>query len=92
MVEAKSTVDTRLGKRDVPTPDGKRAAMQGTGEYFMDILAHMRSRGRDFPSERVLAREIKTALAQGKVDYILVKGKVDGGQYAGYEKQQFDIG
>lgn len=92
MVEAKSTVDTRLGKRDVPTPDGKRAAMQGTREYFMDILAHMRSRGRDFPSERVLAREIKTALAQGKVDYILVKGKVDGGQYAGYEKQQFDIG
>ncbi|MFB8249568.1 hypothetical protein ACFC5X_31575, partial [Streptomyces sp. NPDC055952] len=92
VVEAKSTVDTRLGKRDVPTPDGKRAAMQGTREYFMDILAHMRSRGRDFPSERELARELKTALAQGKVDYILVKGKVDGGQYAGYEKQQFDIG
>ncbi|MFI1045909.1 hypothetical protein ACH4U3_08785 [Streptomyces griseoruber] len=92
VVEAKSTVDTKLGKRDVPYLDGKRAAMQGTREYFMDIIQKMESRGRKYPSEARLAADLKIALAEGKVDYILVKGKVDGGLYAGYEKQQFDIG
>ncbi|MEU1185439.1 hypothetical protein ABZ464_49095 [Streptomyces sp. NPDC005820] len=92
VVEAKSTIDTKLGKRDVPYLDGKRAAMQGTREYFMDIIQKMESRGRKYPSEARLAADLKIALAEGKVDYILVKGKVDGGLYAGYEKQQFNIG
>ncbi|WP_344049481.1 hypothetical protein, partial [Streptomyces thermoalcalitolerans] len=92
VVEAKSSVNTPLGKREVLTPDGKRSAMQGTREYFMDIIRQMEKRGRKYPSEARLAQELEQALTEGKVEYILVKGKVDGGQYAGYEKYQFDIG
>lgn len=101
VVEAKSTTDTPLGKRDllapggggaIPRADGRRSARQGSREYFMDTLQHMRMRGLNFPSEPRLANELMAALEQGKVDYILVKGKVDGDRYAGYETYKFDIG
>ena len=101
VVEAKSTTGTTLGKRDLLAPDGEgatprvdggRSAMQGSREYFMDTLQRMRMRGRKFPSEPRLANELMAALEQGKVDYILVKGKVDGARYAGYETYKFDIG
>ncbi|TQK44371.1 hypothetical protein FBY35_5874 [Streptomyces sp. SLBN-118] len=89
VVEAKSSVNTDLGARNLA--DGKRV-MQGTKEYFNDILREMRERGRYNPSERRLARELKKALAQGKLDYILVKGNANTGQYAGYTMRKFDIG
>ncbi|WP_157874989.1 hypothetical protein [Streptomyces resistomycificus] len=92
VIEAKSNVATTMGKRDIPHPDGKRSAMQGSREYFMDILKQMESRGRKHPSEALLASELKIALAEGKLDYVLIKGKADGGRYAGYEKYEFDIG
>lgn len=52
----------------------------------------MRMRGRKIPSESKLANELMRALKQGKVDYILVMGKVDGSRYDGYEVHKFDIG
>jgi hypothetical protein len=101
VVEAKSSVETRLGKRDLlpqqgaagtPLDDGRTSAMQGSREYFIDTLTRMRLRGRQYPSERRLANELTAALAQGKLEYILVKGKADGARYAGYEMYKFDIG
>ncbi|MHC3391163.1 hypothetical protein ACLQ2E_17165 [Streptomyces lavendulocolor] len=88
VVEAKSNVNTDLGSRKLP--QGGRA-MQGSREYFLDILREMRERGREIPSERKLARALKTALDQGKLDYIVVKGKSDGPLYGGYEMEKFDI-
>ncbi|MGE9697718.1 hypothetical protein [Streptomyces sp. NRRL F-5630] len=90
VVEAKSTVSTQLGSRKIAELNGDRA-MQGTREYFMDILQKMRDRGGEFPTDKKLAKDLKAALGEGKVEYILVKGKVDGPLYAGYEKYQFDI-
>ncbi|MDL2078901.1 hypothetical protein QNN03_20920 [Streptomyces sp. GXMU-J15] len=101
VVEAKSTTVTTLGKRDLlstggegvlPRSGGTRRAMQGSREYFIDTIQRMRMRGRKIPSESKLANELMRALKQGKVDYILVKGKVDGSRYDGYEVHKFDIG
>ncbi|WP_338676756.1 hypothetical protein V1460_30160 [Streptomyces sp. SCSIO 30461] len=92
VVEAKSNVSTPLNSRQIPDEYGGGSAMQGTRAYFDDILRHMQRRSRKFPSEGKLANELARAIAEGKVDYILIKGKVDMGQYAGFEKYQFDIG
>lgn len=89
VVEAKSSVKTDLGARNLP--NGTRVA-QGTREYFLDILREMRRRGRRNPNEDRLADELENALSQGKLDYILVKGNVNAGRYAGYTMQKFDIG
>ncbi|MDT0425148.1 hypothetical protein [Streptomyces evansiae] len=90
VVEAKSAVSTELGSRKIAALEGDRA-MQGTRDYFMDILEQMDRRGNDIPSEGELAAELRQALIDGNVEYILVKGKVDGPLYAGYEKYQFEL-
>ncbi|ONK12164.1 hypothetical protein [Streptomyces sp. MP131-18] len=86
VVEAKSSTDTRLGARTLP--GGQRAA-QGTRAYFEDILDRMDRRGG---SEAALANDLDLALAQGRVEYVLVQGKPNGSLYGGYEMRQFDIG
>ncbi|NED83529.1 hypothetical protein G3I76_25980, partial [Streptomyces sp. SID11233] len=83
VVEAKSTVSTELGSRKIAALEGDRA-MQGTRDYFMDILEQMDRRGNDIPSEGELAEKLRKAVKEGNVEYILVKGKVDGPRYAGY--------
>ncbi|WP_229865875.1 hypothetical protein, partial [Streptomyces spinoverrucosus] len=88
VVEAKSNVTTELGARNLP--DGKRVS-QGTREYFLDILNEMRKRGEDNPNELLLADELEAALARGDVDYIVVKGQKNVGEYAGYSMRQFNI-
>ncbi|MFI9548308.1 hypothetical protein ACIHAR_31095, partial [Streptomyces sp. NPDC052016] len=88
VVEAKSSVTTELGARNLPS--GKRVS-QGTREYFLDILDEMRKRGEDNPNELLLADELEAALARGDVDYIVVKGEKNTGEYAGYHMRQFDI-
>ncbi|KUL34910.1 hypothetical protein ADL22_29250 [Streptomyces sp. NRRL F-4489] len=88
VVEAKSDVDTRLNSRKLP---GGGRAMQGTREYFFDILREMRERSRQYPSEGKLADALEAALKEGKVDYILVKGKSNGSLYGGFEMEKFDI-
>ncbi|WP_434594003.1 hypothetical protein [Streptomyces sp. A5-4] len=90
VVEAKSSVRTELGKRNLP--DGF-SARQGSKEYFLDILNEMRERGLNGnANETRLYNELLDALEDGKVDYILVKGKPNTGAYAGYYMRRFDLG
>ncbi|HSA53587.1 MAG TPA: hypothetical protein VLH10_26180, partial [Yinghuangia sp.] len=84
VIEAKSSTNTPLGARDIPK--GPRVS-QGTRPYFDDILRKMMERG-----ETKLVGELKAALANGKLDYVVVKGKPDGSTYGGYTMGKFDIG
>ncbi|MFF3566737.1 hypothetical protein ACFYXQ_03030 [Nocardia jiangxiensis] len=88
VVECKSSVDTELGARW--TRDGLRVS-QGRREYFLDILEEMRERGEEYPHELDLADELEEALNNGDVDYILVQGQRNNGEYAGYVMKIFDI-
>jgi hypothetical protein len=84
VVEAKSSV----GARNLP--DGRRVS-QGTRGYFLDIIREMEERGKKNPRERELARNLRKALQQGKVDCIVVKGEKSTGRYTGYHMRQFGI-
>jgi hypothetical protein len=88
VIEAKSSTDTALGARNLPS--GKRVS-QGTREYFLDIIDEMRKRGEDDPDELLLAEKLEAALADGKLDYVVVKGEKNAGAHAGYRVRQFDI-
>ncbi|MFV2195427.1 hypothetical protein [Nocardiopsis sp. LOL_012] len=96
VVEAKSSTDTGLGERTVTGADGEpKRVQQGTREYMMDILEKMRERGRDdlnaTDNELSLAREIQTALDEGKLHYVEVKGVPDGNRFGGYTFGAFDV-
>lgn len=91
VVEAKSRVDTPLGKRDLPGPPNmpgvKGAAVsQGSREYFFDILREMNKRG-----ETELVDKLLSALRNGKLDYVVVKGEKNAGRYTGLQYRRFDI-
>ncbi|WP_329444152.1 hypothetical protein OG906_18315 [Streptomyces sp. NBC_01426] len=88
VVEAKSSVKTDLGGRNLP--DGRRVS-QGSQEYFQDIIAEMYERGKKVKSEKDLARALEKAAENGTLDYVLVKGDPNGLQYTGYQYQRFDI-
>ncbi|MEU1215741.1 hypothetical protein ABZ424_25740 [Streptomyces sp. NPDC005790] len=88
VVEAKSHVDTKLGERLVR---GARFS-QGSRTYFLDILEQMTKRERKFPSEGALAADLRRALRDGRVDYIVVRGQDNAGTYTGYTMSKFDIG
>ncbi|MER5490744.1 hypothetical protein [Streptomyces sp. NPDC002490] len=83
VVEAKSNVDTALGSRLI---DGTRYS-QGSRDYFEDILDAMSGRVGD----KSLAAKLETALEEGRVDYVLVKGLDNEGIYTGYAMREFDI-
>lgn len=83
VVEAKSSVDTDLGRRTLP--DGTQVS-QGSREYFFDILKKMEERG-----ELALARDMRKALREGKLEYVLVKGERNSGAYNGLRYRRFDI-
>ena len=88
VVEAKSNITTRLGHRTLET--GKKVS-QGTREYFEDILKKMEERGRTNPQEAQAYSDLADALDEGKVEYVLVKGRPDGHTYAGYVMKKFNI-
>ncbi|MER6619591.1 hypothetical protein [Streptomyces sp. NPDC000931] len=97
VVEAKGSTRASLGVRK---GHSGRLVTQGTKEYFETILKEMEKRAAKLRkdghldqarAERTLARDLKTALGAGKVDYVLVKAKPDGAKYAGYEMKQFDL-
>ncbi|MEU6174620.1 hypothetical protein ABZ832_22240 [Streptantibioticus parmotrematis] len=92
VVEAKSSVRTDLGARNLP--DGVRVS-QGTRAYFEDILREMEKRAAKNPakysSDGDLARQLSHALDEGKLDYIVVKGNENSGRYAGYSMRKFNI-
>ncbi|WP_411129737.1 hypothetical protein [Streptomyces sp. x-19] len=88
VVEAKSSVDTKLGARNLP--NGKRVS-QGSQEYFLDIIREMKKRGEHNVEERRLARNLEKALKSGKLEYVVVKGEKNSGIYTGYQYRRFDI-
>ncbi|WP_246511840.1 toxin glutamine deamidase domain-containing protein [Kitasatospora gansuensis] len=70
-----------------------RQVMQGHPDYFEAILAQMKDRKGDDGTEAALARKLRAAWKAGKLDYVMVKAKVDGQNgYDGYLMKQFDIG
>ncbi|CAM5533625.1 hypothetical protein [Streptomyces pilosus] len=97
VVEAKGSTTASLGTRK---GHSGRLVTQGTKEYFETILNEMEKRAQrnenkglleQATAERTLAKELRGALKTDKVDYVLVKAKPDGAQYAGYEMKQFDL-
>ncbi|MDG9718721.1 hypothetical protein [Streptomyces sp. DH24] len=83
VVEAKSSVETDLGRRTLP--DGTQVS-QGSREYFDDIMEQMRHRG-----EWDLVSRMEDALDAGKLEYVLVKGEKNAGAYNGLRYRRFDI-
>lgn len=97
VVEAKGSTTASLGVRK---GHSGRLVTQGTKEYFETILKEMERRAKRRAdsgmvdaarAERTLARELRGALTDGKVDYILVKADFNGPTYAGYQMKQFDL-
>ncbi|MFE7312897.1 hypothetical protein ACFU7T_07275 [Streptomyces sp. NPDC057555] len=83
VIEAKSSADTELGSRALP--NGRRVS-QGSREYFFDIIEKMTKRG-----ELSLVADLKKALKEGKLEYVVVKGEKNAGTYTGYQYRRFDI-
>ncbi|NBM18476.1 hypothetical protein [Streptomyces sp. GC420] len=83
VIEAKSSPGTELGRRTLP---GGRQVSQGSREYFFDIIRMMTKRG-----ELGLVADLKKALADGKLDYVVIKGEKNTGTYTGYQYRRFDI-
>ncbi|MFJ2814557.1 hypothetical protein [Streptomyces sp. NPDC087294] len=83
VIEAKSSPRTELGRRRLPNG---RQVSQGSREYFFDILRLMRKRG-----EHDLVTDLRKALRDGKLEYVVVKGGKNTATYTGYEYRRFDI-
>ncbi|MBL1101901.1 hypothetical protein [Streptomyces coffeae] len=83
VIEAKSSTGTRLGPRTLP--NGRRVS-QGSREYFFDIIRMMKKRG-----EVGIVRDLEKALADGKLEYVVVKGERNAGAYTGLQYRRFDI-
>ncbi|MCZ9347082.1 hypothetical protein NGM37_56210, partial [Streptomyces sp. TRM76130] len=83
VIEAKSSPDTELGRRTLPS--GKQVS-QGSREYFDDILAAMERR-----REYDLVDDLEKALEEGKLEYVVIKGERNAGTYTGYRYRRFDI-
>ncbi|MFF9784144.1 hypothetical protein [Streptomyces nigrescens] len=83
VIEAKSNTRTDIGSRTLP--DGRKAS-QGSREYFFDIIRMMKKRG-----EFEVVRDLERALADGKLEYVVVKGERNAGTYTGLQFRRFDI-
>ncbi|MFI8306795.1 hypothetical protein ACIF80_25820 [Streptomyces sp. NPDC085927] len=97
VVEAKGSTRASLGTRK---GHSGRLVTQGTKEYFETILKEMERRANRRAdngspdaarAERTLTMDLRNALGEGKVDYILVKADFNGSAYAGYQIRQFDL-
>ncbi|MCF3135037.1 hypothetical protein [Streptomyces olivochromogenes] len=97
VVEAKGSERANLGVRK---GHSGRLVKQGSREYFETILEEMEKRAKrnenkglldKAEAERKLADDLDRALTDKKVDYVVVKAKSDGAQYAGYDMYQFDL-
>ncbi|WP_328732864.1 hypothetical protein OHT20_31685 [Streptomyces caniferus] len=83
VIEAKSSTGTNLGPRTLP--NGRRVS-QGSREYFFDIIRMMEKRG-----EFDVVRDLKRALTDGKLEYVVVRGERNAGRYTGLQYRRFDI-
>ncbi|MEU9113265.1 hypothetical protein AB0D04_16145 [Streptomyces sp. NPDC048483] len=90
VIEAKSDVRTKINERTLPS--GYKAE-QASREYFLDIMNEMWKRGaNDNAKELQLYTDLKRALKEGNVHYILVKGVSDGPSYGGFKSRRANIG
>ncbi|WDT54125.1 hypothetical protein [Streptomyces sp. G7(2002)] len=88
--EAKSDVSTKINERTLPS--GYKAE-QASREYFLDIMNEMRKRGVNGNAKELqLYNELKQALKEDKVHYILVKGVSNGPSYGGFKTRRANIG
>ncbi|WP_204165951.1 hypothetical protein [Streptomyces sp. NEAU-S7GS2] len=83
VIEAKSNTRTDIGSRTLP--DGRKVS-QGSREYFFDIIRMMKKRG-----ELGVVGDLERALADGKLEYVVVKGERNAGRYTGLQYRRFDI-
>ncbi|MEV7121042.1 toxin glutamine deamidase domain-containing protein [Kitasatospora griseola] len=87
VVEAKAPTASLGDRRAL---DG-RQVMQGHPDYFKAILGEMAKRGKKDIAELELMARLRAAMEDGKVDYVMVQARVDGGQYDGYRMKHFNI-
>ncbi|MGX4734966.1 toxin glutamine deamidase domain-containing protein [Kitasatospora griseola] len=87
VVEAKAPTASLGDRRAL---DG-RQVMQGHPDYFKAILGEMAKRGKKDIVELELMTRLRAAMEDGKVDYVMVQARVDGGQYDGYRMKHFNI-
>ncbi|MGP8298266.1 hypothetical protein ACTPOK_10000 [Streptomyces inhibens] len=90
VIEAKSDVGTKINERTLPS--GYKAE-QASREYFLDIMNEMWKRGGNGNvKELQLYSDLKRALKEDKVHYILVKGVSNGPSYGGFKTRRANIG
>jgi hypothetical protein len=98
------TADDDQTAQDDPR-NGAAKVRQGTRAYFQTILHEMDNRAmrvlndpkataaqkQAAADEARLAQDLRTALEERRITYVLVKGHSDGERHNGYEMHQFDI-
>ncbi|NXY93857.1 hypothetical protein HYE82_05500 [Streptomyces sp. BR123] len=91
IMEGKSSIKTRLGKRDLDPPPPRVPGVkgpsvpQGSKEYLFDIFQEMNKRG-----EKELVEKLWRARKNGRLEYIVVKGEINTGSYTGLQYRTFD--
>lgn len=91
VVEAKgpnATLDWRRGNGEL---DRGTMVKQGTLEYARTIVADMESRALTSPLDAKYAAEIRSAIENKTLQYVLVKATENPGKYAGAKLKYFKI-
>ncbi|MFH8481143.1 hypothetical protein [Streptomyces sp. NPDC018055] len=91
VVEAKGPkgdLDWRRGNGDL---DSGTMVRQGTLEYVRTIVADMESRALTSPVDAKYAQEIRTAIKNKTLQYVLVQASENPGKYAGAQMKYFKI-
>lgn len=91
VVEAKgpkAVLDWRRGNGDL---DSGTMVRQGTLEYVRTILADMESRALASPLDAKYAAEIRAAIEDKSLQYVLVQAAENQGKYAGAQMKHFKI-
>lgn len=91
IVEAKSpkgTLDWRLGTNELGEPIKVK---QGTLEYVRAVVADMRERASTSAEDAKYAKEIKDAIKNKTLQYVLVQATENSGTYAGAKLKYFKI-
>ncbi|MER6701814.1 hypothetical protein ABT289_32130 [Streptomyces fimicarius] len=91
IVEAKgpkAVLDWRQGSGDL---DSGTMVKQGTLEYVRTIVADMESRALTSPLDAKYAAEIRAAIEDRSLQYVLVQATENHGKYAGAQMKHFKI-
>ncbi len=92
VVEAKGP-SADLGSSKIEGPNGQKIPVgQGRRDYFEHITDAMTARGELLGNgEKELAEKLNNALANGKVEYVVVKPVMKDGAYDGYSLKYFNL-